>query len=107
MELDIDIIRELCHNMAIKWTAHVLARLQERGIDPGDIKSCITAGRIIEQYPNDYPYPRCLVLGAAVNGKTLHVVAGVGEGFLWLITAYYPDPLKWNDDFSVRKERQE
>lgn len=107
MEIDIDIIRELCNNRSIKWTAHVLARLQERGIEPSDIKSCIAAGRIIEQYPDDYPFPSCLVLGAAVNGRMLHVVVGVGEGYLWLISAYYPDPLKWNKDFSIRKERQE
>lgn len=107
MALDIDNIRELCHNRAIKWTTHVLARLQERGIDPSDIKSCIATGRIIEQYLDDYPYPSCLVLGAAVAGKVLHVVVGVGEGYLWLITAYYPDPQKWNEDFSIRKERQE
>lgn len=62
---------------------------------------------IIEDYPDDYPFPSCLVLGATVNGKVLHVVVGVGDGCLWLITAYYSDPLKWNDDFSIRKERQE
>ncbi len=106
MELDIDIIRELCHNRAIKWTAHVLARLQERGINPSDIKNCIATGRIIEQYPDDYPFPSCLILGVTVDSKALHVVVGVGNEYLWLITAYYPDPLKWNDDFSIRKERQ-
>lgn len=107
MELTINMIRELCHNRAIKWTAHVLARLQERGIEPSDIKHCIATGRIIEQYPDDYPFPSCLILGVAVEERILHVVVGVGEGYLWLITAYYPDPLKWNEDFSIRRERQE
>jgi len=104
--MDIADLQKLCHDRSIKWTVHVLARLQERGIEPSDVKHCITTGRIIEQYPDDYPYPSCLVLGAAVNGNVLHVVVGVGEGYLWLITAYYPDPLKWNEDFSIRKEQQ-
>jgi len=104
--MDITDLRKLCEDGTIKWTAHVVARLQERGIEPSDIKNCIATGRIIEDYPNDYPYPSCLVLGAAVNEKMIHTVVGVGEGYLWLITAYYPDPLKWNDDFSVRKEQQ-
>lgn len=103
--IDIDNLRELCNNRAIKWTTHVIARLQERHIDPSDIKNCIATGHIIEQYPNDYPYPSCLVLGNAKSDKALHVVIGVGEGNLWLITAYYPNPAKWNDDFSIRKER--
>lgn len=100
-------LQKLCEAASIKWTTHVLARLQERGIEPSDIKNCIATGRIIEQYPDDYPYPSCLVLGVTVEGKILHVVIGVGGGYLWLITAYYPDPLKWNEDFSVRKERKE
>lgn len=102
--MDITDLRKLCEAGTIKWTAHVLARVQERGIEPSDIKNCITTGRIIEDYPDDYPYPSCLVLGATVKGKMIHVVVGVGKGTLWLITAYYPDPLKWNDDFSIRKE---
>jgi len=103
--MEIGDLQKLCDDRSIKWTAHVVARLQERGIEPSDIKNCITTGRIIEDYPDDYPFPSCLVLGATVNGKVLHVVVGVGDGCLWLITAYYPDPLKWNDDFSIRKER--
>lgn len=104
--MDIEDLRKLCSNGAIKWTAHVLARLQERGIEPSDISSCIATGRIIEQYPEDYPYPSCLVLGATVAGNVLHTVVGIGAGYIWLITAYYPNPLKWNEDFSIRKERQ-
>ena len=105
--MEIADLQKLCEEGAIKWTAHVIARLQERGIEPSDIKSCIMTGRIIEQYPDDYPYPSCLVLGSAASEATLHVVIGMGCGYLWLITAYYPDPLRWNEDFSVRKERQE
>lgn len=104
--MEIDDLQKLCENGSIKWTTHVVARLQERGIEPSDIKNCIETGRIIEQYPDDYPYPSCLVLGVTVAEKSLHVVIGVGGGYLWLITAYYPNPLKWNEDFSVRKEQK-
>ena len=104
MELDMNAIRALCEAKAVKWTAHVLARLQERGIEPSDVRNCIATGRVIEQYPDDYPFPSCLVLGSSVSEKTLHAVVGVGQGFLWLITAYYPDPDKWNADFSIRRE---
>lgn len=105
MEISIDTLRELCNNRAIKYTAHSLMRLEERGIFPSDIRSCIMNGRIIEQYPDDYPYPSCLVLGCTVEERALHVVIGVGAGKLWLITAYYPNSEKWEDDFAKRKER--
>jgi hypothetical protein len=62
-------------------------------------------GEIIEEYPNDYPYPSCLVLGLSPAGKHLHIVCGMSENTLWLITAYYPNPDEWSGDFSVRKEK--
>jgi len=104
MELEIDVIRALCGGKSVKWTAHILARLQERGIEINDVRNCIATGRIIEQYPDDYPFPSCLLLGHSANGRVLHAVVGVGQGFLWLITAYHPDPEKWECNFSRRRE---
>lgn len=82
----------------------ILARLQERGIHRSDIRHCIFAGRILEEYPDDHPFPSCLVLGRDTAGRALHVVVGVGEDSLWLVTAYYPAPGKWESQFSSRKE---
>lgn len=66
--------------------------IQQRGISYGEIKEVIKNGEIIEEYPDDYPYPSCLILGMTVNGRKIHVVAGIGEMKLWLITAYEPAP---------------
>ena len=62
------------------------------------------SGEIIEEYPEDYPYPSCLVFGYTLQNRTLHVVVGIGETKLWLITAYQPDPEQWSEDFKKRKE---
>ena len=62
-------------------------------------------GEIIEDYPDDYPYLSCLVLEYTVKGHVLHVVVGMSETRLWLITAYQPNPEQWSDDFKVRKEQ--
>ena len=105
MELNLDILCELCNNRAIKWTAHVLTRLQERNINPSDIKHCLGTGRIIEQYPDDYPYPSCLLLGTTEAGEALHIVCGIGEGEVWLITAYHPDPDEWESDLKTRRAK--
>lgn len=103
MELTIEDLRILCDKRAVKWTAHVLMRLQERNIHPSDIKNCIMMGEIIEQYPEDYPYPSCLVLGKNVNNQYLHVVLGVGNEQLWIITAYYPNENQWDSNFKTRR----
>ena len=59
---------------------------------------------IIEQYPDDYPYPSCLILGMSIEDKYLHVVIGNHESDLFLITAYFPSFDKWESDFKTRKE---
>jgi hypothetical protein len=33
----------------------------------------------------------------------MHVVAGVGDGKLWIITEYHPTLEKWENDYKTRK----
>ncbi|WP_026767768.1 DUF4258 domain-containing protein [Selenomonas ruminantium] len=92
-------LKKLCKEDNISWTNHVLQRLIQRGIHTSDVVEAIMTGEIIEDYPDDYPYPSCLVLGS----NKLHVVCGVGEGRLWIITAYSPTPDKWESDLKTRR----
>ena len=85
----------------VEYKAHCQKRMLERNISRKDISNCILHGEIIEDYPDDFPYPSCLILG-----EGLHVVAGVGDGRLWLITAYRPDPDQWENDLKTRKVSQ-
>ena len=107
-ELDIKTVRQECAAGNIKWTAHVLERMQERNIEPTDIVNCINNGKIIEQYPEAYPYPACLILGTINSANSLtthiHVVVGYGSGSVWVITAYKPDEAEWINGFTIRKE---
>lgn len=75
---------------------------RQRNIKFDDIKRCIMYGQIIEDYPNDFPFPSALILECSV-GKPIHVVAGVGDGLLWIITAYFPDEEKWK--MTIKLER--
>ncbi|MDR1702300.1 MAG: DUF4258 domain-containing protein [Sporomusaceae bacterium] len=103
-EISIEIIKSMCQKEALRWTNHMLIKLIQRNISIDDIVCALMNGEIIEQYPNDYPYPSCLTLGLSVHKKHLHVVCGVGDKELWLITAYYPDSGKWKTGFKIRKE---
>ena len=82
----------------------MLIRLLQRGINTDDVVYAIQNGEIIEQYPNDYPYPSCLVLGITLKNNYIHVVCGLGINELWLITAYYPNPNEWINNLKTRKE---
>ena len=100
----IDDIRERCQDDTIEVTSHMLQRLQNRKISYSEVKHVIINGEIIEEYPDDFPYPSCLILGLTEAKRVIHVVVGVGECKLWFITAYEPDTEKWSSDFRVRKE---
>jgi hypothetical protein len=94
----------LCKKQTVRWTSHILERIFRRGISTDDVLSTLTNGEIIEQYPTDYPFPSCLVLGHTKAGKALHVVCGSSGTELWLITAYIPNPAEWEEDFKQRRK---
>lgn len=105
-EITPEILHKLCRDETIFMTQHMALRCRERKIRYADIKHAILTGEIIENYPDDYPQPSCLILGTTESGAPLHVVAGASEEALWLITAYYPDPGAWEADMKTRKEKQ-
>lgn len=84
-------------------TQHSRKRFSERGIKIQDITNAIETGEIIEDYPEDYPYPSCLILGKS-GEINIHIVASINDDMIYLITAYIPNPGKWEDDFKTRKE---
>ena len=74
--MDMKDIADLCNARALRWTGHILERIFRRGISTDDVKNVLINGKIIEQYPTDYPHPSCLILGHTTAGNALHVVCG-------------------------------
>jgi len=83
--LKIEDVRSLCKDKTVVLTEHLITRMRQRKIRWEDIKNSIKNGEIIKQYPSDYPFPSCLI-----NGDNLHIVCSIGEGYLYIITAYRP-----------------
>lgn len=103
-EITISKLRELSSNLKnIEITQHGLFRLNERGITINDVIVAIHNGNIIEQYPDDYPFPSCLILGLSLSNLFIHAVCGIGNEKLWLITAYFPTLDKWDERYKTRK----
>lgn len=46
-------------------------------ISRADVKNGIATGGIIEDYPEDYPNPSCLIFGYNVNGRFCILLPGV------------------------------
>lgn len=65
----------------------------------------ILKGEIIEQYPDDFPFPSCLIYGKDNNNKIIHICMSDEGTCSRIITAYYPDINRWSADLKVRKEQ--
>ncbi|MDH7490478.1 MAG: DUF4258 domain-containing protein [Anaerolineae bacterium] len=57
----------------------------------------VLQGEIIEDYPDDKPYPSCLIHGESFMGQPIHSVWAYNPETQWavLITVYRPDPSRW------------
>jgi len=60
---------------------------------------------IVEEYPDDRPYPSVLVLGRTNEGRPVHVVCAYApeDDQLIVITVYEPDQNRWDDEFRQRR----
>ena len=101
--IDINSLRKYFQDDTIVISEHAKNRCRERNIKQKDIKNCIT-GEIIEQYPDDFPFPSCLVYGHAVDNRIIHVVISDEGESGRIITAYIPNTIKFENDLKTRKE---
>lgn len=101
--MDLKICQKLCSESKVVWTQHCLERMQERDISRADVKAGIANGEVIEDYPDDFPNPSCLIFGHTVSNKILHIVVGCDDQQIYIITAYYPDTKKFEDDLKTRR----
>ena len=79
--------------------------MQERNISRADVKNGIVTGEIIDDYPDDYTNPSFLIFGYNISGQILHIVAGCDSINVYIITAYYPDTNKFENDLKTRRKR--
>jgi hypothetical protein len=75
-----------------------------RNISEADVRDVVENGEVIEQYPDDAPYPSRLMLGFP-QSRALHVVVSEDpqEKAEVIVTVYEPDPHQWKPGFRVRK----
>ena len=102
--IDINILRKCYDEDNVLISEHAVMRFKQRDIKMKDIRYAINNGEIIEQYPDDYPYPSCLILGKTKSDEYIHIVMSDEGTMSRIITAYYPDADKWSQDFRTRKE---
>ncbi len=99
----IEDFRKINKSENIIISLHGQLRLYERNITVDDVIHTIDSGEIIEQYPKDFPFSSCLILGLSVNNVYIHVVVSMNNDKIYLITAYIPNQNNWEKDLKTRK----
>ena len=101
--LEIQRFREFYLQGEVYMSQHAENRSRLRGISQDDIENCIETGQIIEQYPDDYPFPSCLVFGYALDRRIIHVVICDSGDSAKIVTAYEPDTVTFKEDLKTRR----
>jgi len=75
-----------------------------RRISKNEVKAVVAYGEVIDERPDDQPFPSYLLLDF-VGGKAIHVVFSYDESTDtgYIVTAYIPDRNIWQDDFRSRR----
>jgi hypothetical protein len=92
--------------MSLVFTRHARKRILERGIRVDEVHDATESPTVVEEYPDDEPYPSRLVMGWA-GGRPLHVVlAGpTVTGDTIVVTLYEPGLERWEPGFVRRRPR--
>lgn len=91
-------------NETITFRLHAVQRMFERKISAEEVRYVLETGKVIEDYPEDTPYPSRLIMGQ-YRGRPIHVVVANNSADLEVvvITVYEPDPCEWDEEFCKRK----
>ena len=104
--MNIDKLRLCIKEEKYEWRKHTLIRLNERNITQKKVLEVILDGEIIEDYPDDHPFPSALILGW-ISAKPYHVVVALNEidSKAYIITVYEPSSDKFMPDFKTRRKK--
>ncbi len=90
--------------LKVIFSRHAITQMFDRGISIDDIEKIIVQGDVIEDYPDDKPFPSRLMLYKVIDRPIHAVVAeNIHEQEIVVVTAYEPNLTLWESDFRKRR----
>ena len=102
----IEKVRVLVSAGEVRISEHGYDELAEDSLTAREVLDGIVDAAIVEEYPNYSKGPCILLLQKDKSGSPIHVVWGIPKGHdkpAVLITAYRPDPERWDESFRRRR----
>ena len=101
--MDVNDIKERVRLGKYKISFTHTEKLRLRKIEMAELEEAIITGELIENYPSDPRGSSCLILGYTQRNRPLHIVCGIMEVELLIITAYEPSLEEWESDWKRRR----
>lgn len=101
-----DRIRALVSVGGVRISAHGYDELAADGLAARELVEGVNSAGVVEDYPDYAKGPCVLLLQRTRDGRPVHAVWGLPAGHASpavLITAYLPDPEKWEPGFRRRR----
>lgn len=97
--MDIEALKNAIQHKRVRITDHADEEAVADHLVFGEICYSVIHGEIIEDYPDDKPFPSCLIYGNTPDEEPVHSVWAYNKDNLWavLITVYRPDINRWNN----------
>ena len=102
--MDISDVKERVKHGRYRISFSHTEKLRQRKIEIRELEEAVSTGEIIEDYPTDPRGPSCLILGYTQGDRPLHIVCGIMEAELLVITAYEPNLEEWEPDWKTRRQ---
>ena len=101
----LDEIRTKTRNGQFEFSQHATDQSIIRHISVQKVREAMEESEIIEDYPNDKYGPSCLILGFTQSVRPLHIQCSYpSRPLVKIITLYEPDPSRWMDFKTRRKQ---
>ena len=106
-ETDILLRVRVAAKKKLLFLPHALRQMfrPDRMISSAEVRTVVTQGEVIEDYPEDPRGHSCLLIGYGDNERPVHVVCAPKEDYLAIITSYIPDIDEWSEDFKKRANK--
>ncbi len=91
----LDLFRRAVREQQLKISLHAAEEALAENITRPEIEAAILNAQLLEDYPDWWLGPSCLIYGRTYAGRNLHIVTSYSGLPVTIITVYEPHPPKW------------
>lgn len=91
----LELLKQAVVERQVKISLHAAEEALAEEITRREIESAMLEAQLLEDYPDWWLGPSCLILGQTENGRSLHLVVSYSGLPVNIITVYEPRPPRW------------